>query len=465
MSDVLDRLKAVVGPKGVVAGPLAQAPYLQEWRNRWQGKTPLIVRPATAEQVAALVKICAETKTPVTPQGGNTGLVGGQMPTGPEILISLSRMARIRKVDAGDNALIAEAGVTLQAVQAAAAEAGRLFAVSLAADGTASIGGALSSNAGGTNVLRYGMARDQVLGLEVVLPDGRIWHGLKTLRKDNTGYDLKQLFVGAEGTLGLITAAALKLWPAPADQAAAFVAVRSPEAALEVLNRLQAASGQQVTGCELMPRRGLDFVLRHIPDTRDPLAARYEWYVLLDVASGRPGAARPILEDALAEGAEAGLVLDAALAQDESQRADFWHVRDSLSEAQKPEGGSIKHDVSVAPGKMPAFIAKACAAVEAACPGIRPVPFGHLGDGNIHFNLSQPEGADKTSFLKRWEEMNRIVHDIVADMDGSISAEHGLGQLKREEIRRYKSTVEMDLMARIKAALDPDGIMNPGKLL
>jgi FAD/FMN-containing dehydrogenase len=458
---ILRRIEAAVGPKGATRDPAKIAPQLKEWRGRYHGATPMLVRPATAEEVAAVVAICAETGAPIVPQGGNTGLVGGQIPFG-EILLNLGRLNRIRELDAACNTLTVEAGCVLADIQSTAETADRLYPLSLASEGSAQIGGLLSANAGGVNVLRYGNAREHVLGLEVVLPSGEIWNGLKRLRKDNTGYDLKQLFLGAEGTLGIITAAVLKLWPAPRARATAFVALTNLEAAVPLLNHLQSATGGAVSAFELVPRVGLTFVLHHVPGARDPLPAPALWYVLTEITSGSPEPLEPLLATAL--GAADGIE-DAAIASNDRQRAQFWQMRERLSEAQKAEGGSIKHDISVPLSAIAEFIARASDAVSRACPGIRPVPFGHIGDGNVHFNLSQPVGADTAAFLARWEELSRIVHDIAARLGGSISAEHGLGLMKREEILRYKSPVEMELMRTLKNALDPQGIMNPGKLL
>jgi FAD/FMN-containing dehydrogenase len=458
--ETLARLKQIVGPGGWTDDADELAPHLHEWRSRWQGRTPLLLRPATTADVAALVRACAEADVGIVPQGGNTGLVGGQIPRleGHDVLVSLSRMARVRSVDPVDNTMTVEAGCTLAAAQEAAARADRLFPLSLAAEGSCQIGGNLSTNAGGVHVLRYGNARDLVLGLEVVTADGEIWDGLRALRKDNTGYDLKQLFLGAEGTLGIITAAVLKLFPRHRNVATLFAAVPTVDAAVALLPFVRAASDDAVLAFELIPRIGLEFVVRHMAGATDPLAAPSPWYVLCDLTVPRPAA-----EEVLGAALEAGHVTDAVLAQSPAQAAALWKLRESLSEAQKPEGGSIKHDVSVPVSRIPAFVRETLAAVERLVPGIRPVPFGHVGDGNLHFNLSQPVGADREAYLARWGEVNRVVHDLVAAHGGSISAEHGIGVAKREEIRRYKSATEIALMRRIKQALDPKGIMNPGK--
>ncbi len=462
---IIARLKEAAGPKGWTEDPAEIAPHLREWRDKFQGATPLMLTPDTAARVSALVAICAETRTPLVPQGGNTGLAGGQIPHG-QVLLSLTRLNRVRALDTANNTLTCEAGVTLATAQARAAEADRLFPLSLASEGSATIGGAVSTNAGGTAVLRYGNARDLVLGLEAVLPDGRVWNGLRALRKDNTGYDLKQLFIGAEGTLGVVTAAVVKLYPAVKAAATAIAAAPDPAAAVSLLHDMQAASGGAISAFEIMPRIGIDFVTRHMPGARDPLAAAHPWYVLIEATSAAAGAPlRTMLETALAQAMESGRVRDAAIAESDAQSAQFWRLREAMSEAQKYEGGSIKHDVSVPVSRMADFIAVAEAAVTRACPGVRVVAFGHIGDGNVHFNLSQPLGADKAAFLARWEELNALVHGIAHQMGGSISAEHGLGRLKRDAILAYKSEAEMDLMRAVKRAFDPFNIMNPGAVV
>ncbi|CAM5191922.1 FAD/FMN-containing dehydrogenase OS=Bosea thiooxidans OX=53254 GN=SAMN05660750_02938 PE=3 SV=1 [Bosea thiooxidans] len=467
MSAILDRIAGIVGAKNVVTDADAMVPYLKEWRDLFRGKAQAIVRPGTVAEVVELVKLAAETRTALVPQGGNTGLVGGQIPIGEgrEIVLSLQRLDKIRAVDTDGDTMIVEAGVTLKRAQDAAEAAGRLFPLSLASEGSCTIGGNLSTNAGGTAVLAYGNARDLCMGLEVVLPDGRIWNGLRQLRKDNTGYDLKNLFIGAEGTLGIITAAVLKLFPMPAARATAFLAVPSPEAALELLNAAKAGAGGTLTTFELMPRVGLDFVLRHAAGARDPLSGPSPWYVLMEVSAQVPAGLDEAVETFLGEALEKGIVTDAALAGSLTQRADFWKLREMLSEVQIHEGGSIKHDVSVPVHATPEFLNRAIAAVEAMVPGCRPVPFGHLGDGNIHFNVSQPVGADKAGFLANWSKMNEMVHAIVAELKGSISAEHGIGRLKRDLLPGVKDPVELDLMRSIKKTLDPQGIFNPGSVL
>jgi FAD/FMN-containing dehydrogenase len=467
MSAILDRMAGIVGAKNVITDADAMVPYLKEWRDLFRGKAQGIVRPGSTAEVAELVKLAAETGTVLVPQGGNTGLVGGQIPIseGREIILSLQRLDKIRAVDTDGDTMIVEAGVTLKRAQDAAEAAGRLFPLSLASEGSCTIGGNLSTNAGGTAVLAYGNARELCMGLEVVLPDGRIWNGLRQLRKDNTGYDLKNLFIGAEGTLGIITAAVLKLFPAPAARATAFLAVPDPAAALELLNAAKAGAGGTLTTFELMPRIGMDFVLRHASGTRDPLSEPSPWYVLMEVSAQQASGLDEHVETFLGEALEKGIVTDAALAGSLTQRADFWKLREMLSEVQTYEGGSIKHDVSVPIHATSEFLARAIAAVEAMVPGCRPVPFGHLGDGNIHFNVSQPVGADKAGFLARWSEMNEAVHAIVAELHGSISAEHGIGRLKRDLLPGVKDPVELDLMRTLKKTLDPQGILNPGAVL
>jgi FAD/FMN-containing dehydrogenase len=456
----VNRLKSAVGARGITEDPHEIAPHLEEWRGKYHGQTALLLKPATTAEVSAVLAICNETRTAIVPQGGNTGLVGGQIPFHGEVLLSLARMNRIRQVDAEGMNLIAEAGTVLDTIHKAADDIQRLFPLSLASEGSCTIGGNLSTNAGGVDVLRYGTARELVLGLEVVLADGRVLDMLRTLRKDNTGYDLKQLFIGAEGTLGIITATALKLFAKPAERVTAFVAIPSPAAAVSLLARLQEQTGGLVSAFEIVPRIGLDFVLAHIPQTADPLQTKSPWYVLIEATSGAQFGLRDVMERTLAAN-----VTDAVIAESEAQRASLWRLRESVSEAQKPEGGSIKHDVSVPIARIPEFIETASNAVEALVPGARPVPFGHIGDGNIHFNITVPKGADNTAFLARWEEISRVVHDIVHRFGGSISAEHGLGIMKHNEISRYKSPAELDVMRALKRTLDPNNILNPGKLL
>ncbi|MBS0295503.1 MAG: FAD-binding oxidoreductase [Proteobacteria bacterium] len=460
-ADVISKLKAVLGPDGWTDDPQRLDAKLVEWRGRWKGETPLLALPKSTDEVSAVVAICAEHGVPITPQGGNTGLVGGQIPHG-EVLVSTSRLNKVREVAPADDCMIVEAGVTLLEAQQAALAHQRLFPLSLAAEGTATVGGNISTNAGGIAVLRYGVMRDLVLGLEAVLPNGKVFAGLKRLRKDNTGYDLKHLLIGAEGTLGIVTAASLKLFPLMRSRATAMVAVESPAKAVELLLRAKAETGGGVDAFELMGREGLALVLKNIPDTRDPFTTAYPWYVLIELASGEPGGAEAGLERLLAAAFEQELILDAAIAQSEQQVRAFWRIREDHSAAQKPEGAEWKHDVSVPVSRIPAFLDEANAAVARFHPGARVVAFGHVGDGNVHYDVLQPVGADSTAFAALRDEGARIVHDIVARYDGSISAEHGLGRMKSQEALRYKSDVQVEAMRAIRDALDPKRIMNPG---
>jgi FAD/FMN-containing dehydrogenase len=459
---VINRLKEAAGPRGWSDDPSEIAPHLKEWRGKYQGKSALLLKPDSTQAISRILAICNETRTPIVPQGGNTGLVGGQIPFENEIILSLSRMNRIRAVDASGMNMVAEAGVTLSAVQDAAAKADRLFPLSIASEGSATIGGNVSTNAGGVHVLHYGNTRDLVLGVEAVLADGRVLDMLRTLRKDNTGYDLKQLFIGAEGTLGIVTAVALKLFAQPAERVTALIALRDPQAAIDLLSHLQAATGGAMSAFELMPRLGMEFVLAHIPQTADPLSAPSPWYVLAEASGGANSNLESAMENALAS---SDLVADAVIAKSDAQRASLWKLREAMSEAQKPEGGSIKHDVSVPIKDIPAFLKEGIAAVEKLVPGVRPVPFGHIGDGNIHFNFTVPKGGDNAAFLARWNEIQDTVHDIVNRYHGSISAEHGLGIMKVHEIERYKSAAELDVMRALKRTLDPNNILNPGKVV
>jgi len=468
MTQLIERLRALVGDAGLITDPQEARSYATDWRKRYFGKALAVVKPASTGEVAAVMKLCAETRTAVVPQGGNTSLCGGATPDagGAQIVLNLSRMKRVRAVDTVNNTITVEAGCVLANVQQAAAEAGRLFPLSLAAEGSCEIGGNLSTNAGGTAVLRYGNARDLLLGLEVVLPDGQIWDGLRGLRKDNTGYDLKQLFVGAEGTLGIITAAVLKLYPQPRGRATALVALESPAKALQLLSHVQRACGDRLTGFELMSALCLALVAKHFPATRLPFMQTYPQYVLLELSDTASAASLDAnLHEALAEASERGLALDAAVAASEAQAAALWALRENIPEAQVHEGRQIKHDVSVPISRIAEYIAVTDAELQRAFPGVRMVTFGHLGDGNLHYNIAPPAGGDEDAFMARAGEVSRVVHDSVARFAGSISAEHGLGQYKRDAILRYKSPLEMELMRKIKAALDPQGIMNPGKVL
>jgi len=464
-ADLLERLSAIVGPGHVLTDAEAVAGALVEPRGLYSGRARALVRPASTAEVSAVVAACAAARTPITPQGGNTGLVGGQIPLGPETVLSLKRLNRVREVDALADSMIVEAGVTLAEAQAAAERVDRLFPLSLASEGSCTIGGNLSTNAGGVAVLAYGNARELTTGVEVVLADGRVVNALSKLRKDNTGYDLKDLFVGAEGTLGIITAAALKLFARPRARETAFVGLKDPTAALALFRSARQHFGAGVVSFELMPRIALEFVLRHAADGRDPLGAAHPWYVLVEIASQVAGGLADAVAEWLGGAAEAGLVDDAALAASGKQRSAFWALRENISDVQKFEGGSIKHDVSVPIGAVPDFLAEASAAVLRRTPGARIVAFGHMGDGNIHFNVSQPVGADKAAFLAEWEAMNAVVHAIVERYQGSFSAEHGIGQLKRALLARKKDPAALDVMRRLKAALDPEGLLNPGKLL
>ena len=461
MSDVIARLKDVVGAKGCSEDPREIAPRVEEWRGSYKGNTPLLLKPATTEDVSRILAICNETSTAIVPQGGNTGLVGGQIPFNGEILLCLTRMNRVRNTDRAGANMTVEAGLTLAGAQAAASDAEMYFPLSLASEGSATIGGNLSTNAGGVHVLRYGMARELLLGLEVVLADGHVLNMLRSLRKDNTGYNLKELFLGAEGTLGIITAATLKLFPKPEETVTAFAAVRSPAEAVALLAAMQRATGGLISAFELLPKIGMQLVIDHIPGTRNPLTTPSDWYVLIEATSGAHFDLAEVVETGLSE---AGLTSDASIASSEQQRADIWKLRESISEAQKKEGASLKHDIAVPVASIPDFIAKATAAVLTAVPGARPVTFGHLGDGNLHFNFNAPKGGDGPNFLARRADVARIVHDIVRDFGGSFSAEHGIGVMKRDELLRYKSAAEIDVMRALKRTLDPKNILNPGKM-
>ena len=462
---LLASLRGIVGPKGWIDDPAALEPYLHEERQRFHGRCAAVVRPSTTGEVAAVVRACAEAGVAIVPQGGNTGLVGGGVPDGG-IVLSTARLNRIRGIDAANRTVTAEAGVILADLQAAADAAGALFPLSLAAEGSCSIGGNLATNAGGIQVLRYGNARDLVLGLEVVLADGRIWDGLSALRKNNTGYDLKQLFLGSEGTLGIITAAVLKLFTKPKVSETALAALPSAEAVIELFGRCGDVAGDALTAFELMARRPVEMCLKHIPGVADPFDAPHPWYALLRLTSPRRSdPLRESLEEVLAACFEGGIVEDAVIATSQAQADALWRLRESIPEAQKYEGGSIKNDISVPVSRVPAFLAQAGTAVEQAMPGIRIVAFGHVGDGNIHFNLSQPDGADRLAFLAEWDRLERIVSDIAHGLGGSFSAEHGIGRLKCGTMLRYKSDVEIAMMRALKRTLDPEAILNPGKVV
>jgi FAD/FMN-containing dehydrogenase len=456
---MIEMLRDIVGAANVLTAPQDTRPYFTDWRRQYTGSAECVVRPASTAEVARVVELCAAQGVAIVPQGGNTGLSGGSVPTGKgrEIVLALGRMNRIRELDRLNDTITVEAGCVLANVQRAAAEAGRLFPLSLAAEGSCQIGGNLSTNAGGVNVLRYGTAREQVLGLEVVLPDGRIWNGLRGLRKDNTGYDLKQLFLGAEGTLGIITAAVLRLHPKPSASATAWIALETAAAAMELLAFLHERLGERLSAFELLARNCVEAVLAFAPGTQDPLAQPHPWYVLVEIAdSGEEQPLRERVEKALVEAAERGALADAALAQSGEQARALWRIRESVPEAQFT---NVKHDVSVPISKTAEFIERAAARLVARYPDVRIYAFGHVGDGNIHYNVG-PE-----RLVAERPSVNRIVYDTVAELGGSISAEHGLGQLKRDEIRAHKSPLELELMRRLKETLDPKGLMNPGKVL
>jgi FAD/FMN-containing dehydrogenase len=462
------RLRDIVGPEAVIDDPAGMAGYLTDWRNAYSGDAAAVVRPATTQEVAAVVALCHEQGVPVVPQGGNTGLCGGSIPdrSGRQLVLSLTRMNRIRGIDPINQTITAEAGAVLRSVQETAAAAGRLFPLSLGAEGSCTIGGNLATNAGGTGVLRYGTMRDLTLGMEVVLPDGRIWNGLRGLRKDNTGYDLKQLFIGAEGTLGVITAAVLKLFPAVRSRATAWVALPHPQAAIDLIGVYQGLCGDRLTGFEIMSRQSVEFVLRHARGARDPFPVVHPWYALVELSDTLPDA--PLgaaLETGLAEAVERDVVRDAVVASGSAQVSALWGLREGISEAQNFEGPSLKHDVTVPVSSIPDFVERTDRALREAVPGIRIVTYGHIGDGNLHYNLSKPVDGDDESFRAAADRLARIVYDATAAFDGSISAEHGLGQSKRDVVADYKDAGELELMRGLKRFLDPAGLMNPGKVL
>lgn len=466
---VLGSLRDALGPGGYLEAPADVAKYLVDFRELYRGATPLVACPRETRQVAAVLAICNEARVGVVPHGGNTSYCGGATPSarGDQVVLSLHRMNRIRATDAANFSLTAEAGCLLAQVQDAAAAAGRLFPLSLGSEGSCQIGGNLSTNAGGLAAVRYGVTRDLVLGLEVVLADGRVLEGLSSLRKDNTGYDLRDLFIGAEGTLGVITAASLKLFPVSRTVETAFLAVPDIGAAVHLLGELREATGDCVTSFEYLPRIAVDMAVSHVPGVTDPLGTPYPAYVLCEVSTPREDPAlRSLLEQTLGAAMERGVVLDATLAESIGQRAVFWKLRESVPEAQRHEGASIKHDVSVPVAALPAFMERAAAAVTRVAPLARLVAYGHVGDGNLHFNLSEPVGsARRAAFLALQEDIHTAVHDCVREFGGSVSAEHGIGQLKRAALARYKDPVALETMRAIKRALDPRGILNPGKVL
>jgi len=466
---LIDTLNKLLGPQGVLTAAADLEPYVVDWRGVYRGTATAVARPANTAEVAAVMKLCAETGTPLVPQGGNTGMCGASVPNaeGGEIVLSMARMNKIIDVDPLNNTLTAEAGCVLATIQQAAADAGRLFPLSLGAEGSCQIGGNLSTNAGGVNVLRYGNTRDLVLGLEVVLPDGRIWNGLRGLRKDNTGYDLKHLFIGAEGTLGVITAATLKLFPRPAANATAWMAVRDPEAALQLLALMRRHCNDRITAFELISRHSLELVWKHVPGTRDPMAAPSPWYVLTELAdAGNEQALRADLELALEAALTEELVVDAVIAENRTQAQALWHMRESIPEGARQEPVMVyRHDIAVAVGRIPEFIREGQTALEKRFPGVRLICFGHLGDGNLHYNAYLPGRLRSDPAARDAHDVTETVYDIVREYGGSFSAEHGIGLSKVAELARYKSTVELDLMRTVKRALDPQGLLNPGKVL
>ena len=460
-----DAFSAVVGPKGIIDSDSDLEPYLVEQRGMYRGECDLVVRPTDTIETAKVVKVCHEHGISIVPHGGNTGLVAGGIPNGG-IIIDTTRMNAIRDIDPINQTITVEAGVILADIQQAAADVGCLFPLSLGAEGSCRIGGNLSTNAGGVGVLRYGNTRDLTLGLEVVLPDGRVWDGLRALRKDNTGYDLKQLFIGAEGTLGIITTAVLKLYPLPKQQETVVVTCSSPHAALDMFSRAQRAFVDNLTAFEMFPRNALDGVLIHVPGAVDPFDESYPYYALIELSSPREDKGlRDAFESLLEAAFEDGPITNAVVATSQSQAKELWRLRETIPEAERLDGPSFKHDVTVPVSAVADFLVRAKAKVEAEMEGVRVIAFGHMGDGNIHFNVCNPLDMDREEFLKGQDRFNRIVYDIVTDMQGSFSAEHGIGALRRKEMERYKSDVELDLMRRIKSTLDPDNILNPGKVL
>jgi FAD/FMN-containing dehydrogenase len=462
--ELIEQFRRIVGDRHAITAAADIEAYVTEERNLFHGRSPLVLRPGSTAEVAEICKLASAHNIALVPQGGNTGLVGGQTPHNGEVVVSLRRLDKIREVDTASNTMTVEAGVVLQIAQAKASEVDRLFPLSLGAEGSCTIGGNLSTNAGGTAALAYGVAREMALGLEVVLADGRVLNTLSKLKKDNTGYNLHNLFIGAEGTLGIITAATLKLFPKPRSVETAYVGLKSPAAALKLLTIAQGEAASALTSFELLSEMAVDFSVRHGNDVRDPLQEKHPWYVLMELSSPGDDARTP-LETILARAMEEEILDDAVIAANLSQRNGFWKLREEMSWAQKPEGGSIKHDISVPIAAVPAFIEEANAAVVKLIPGCRPVPFGHLGDGNLHYNVSQPIGANSADYLARWHEMNAVVFEIVLRMGGSISAEHGIGVLKRDELPEVKDKTAIALMRSIKAMLDPHGILNPGKVL
>ena len=466
--ETLQRLADVVGGRNAITDETNMAPYLTEWRDKYFGKAAMVLRPGSVDEVSEILKIANGTGTAIVPQAGNTGLVGGQIPfeTGHEVVLSLGRMNKVRAIDPVDNTITVDAGCVLQSVQQAADDVDRLYPLRIGSEGSCQIGGNIGTNAGGTAVLAYGNTRDLVLGLEVVLADGRVWNGLRRLRKDNTGYDLKNLFIGSEGTLGIVTGAVLKLFPKPKDISTAFIGLGSPDQALELFGLANERSGRRVTGFELIPRYGISIVLKHGQNMRDPLADEHPWYVLMELSGGgAQGGLDQVAGEILEEGLERGLLNDAVIASSAAQADDLWRIRAVVSEVQKNEGGSVKFDVSVPVSSVPAFIEDVVDVSEKLVPACRPLPYGHMGDGNIHCNVSQPVGAVASEFLARWGDFDTAIHAVVAKFGGSISAEHGIGRMKRNYMPEIKDPVELDLMYALKRQFDPNGILNPGKVL
>ena len=463
--EVTNLFSDIVGPAGLISTVSDMAPYLHEERGLMESVCDVVVRPASTEEMAAVVKICAEHSIAVVPVGGNTGLVGGGVADGG-VIIATDRLNKIINTDDLNHTMTVEAGVILADIQNAAADHNCLFPLTLGAEGSCRIGGNIATNAGGTNVLRYGNTRELILGLEVVLPSGEIWNGLNALRKDNTGYDLKQLFIGAEGTLGIITKAVLKLYPASQSTMTVMAALPGTDKILDLFGRTRAICGDRLTAFELIPRIGMELGVKHISGVIDPFDAPHQCYALIELTSPRANDdLRGEIETVLEEAFEKEIVQDAVFAESEAQSLELWKIREEIPAAQTREGGSIKHDVSVPVSKSVEFITNASAQVENHLPGVRVCAFGHIGDGNIHFNLTQPVGADKEAFIAQWENFNRIVHDLVVEMGGSISAEHGIGLMKREELAHYADNVKLNLMGIIKHAIDPDNLMNPGKII
>ena len=463
--ELLARFTAIVGEKYAITDPDTQHPYLIEMRDLYHGHTPVVLRPGSVDEVRKILTLANETKTAIVPQGGNTGLVGGQIPHHGEVVLSLNRLTTIRDVDPVSNTLTADAGVTLQQVREAAAAVDRLYPLLRPSEGSCTVGGNLSTNAGGVTAVAWGIARQQVVGVEVVLADGRLLNNLNKLKKDNTGYDLKNLFVGAEGTLGVITGAVLRLLPRPRSTETAFVGLATPDDALKLLGIALGRAGGDVTSYELIERIGIDGVLKHVEGSRDPLAGRHNWYVLIELSSQGESGLRDTMEAILSEGLERGIVEDATISESGAQSKAFWHMREMFAVVQRRIGVSIKHDISVPVAKVPEFIARAHADTQKAFPGSRPLAFGHLGDGNLHYNVIQPEGMDKETWLARWHDVNKVVFDIVLSLNGSISAEHGVGVMKRDLLPSIKDKTAIEVMRAIKRTLDPNGILNPGKVL